>query len=111
VLERGRLRGERSCSGWPWGAVSYESWLSFGRDLIERGLRAPALVIADGAPGIWKAVRECWPEAIEQRCPRFSWAFVASSRRPLGCHYLSFGGTNTTQTATAPRHPEDPTRF
>jgi hypothetical protein len=33
-----------------------------------RGLRAPALVIADGAPGIWKAVREPWPGALEQRC-------------------------------------------
>lgn len=47
---------------------SYESWLSFGRDLIDRGLRAPALVIADGAPGIWKAARELWPAALEQRC-------------------------------------------
>jgi putative transposase len=25
-------------------------------------------VIADGAPGIWKAVRELWPDALEQRC-------------------------------------------
>jgi transposase-like protein len=47
---------------------SYESWLAFGRDLIDRGLRAPALVIADGAPGIWKATRELWPHATEQRC-------------------------------------------
>ena len=47
---------------------SYDSWLAFGRDLIERGLREPALVIADGAPGIWKAVKELWPHALEQRC-------------------------------------------
>src|SRR6202789_1427117 len=47
---------------------SSDSWLSFGRDMISRGLRAPALVIADGAPGIWKATRELWPEALEQRC-------------------------------------------
>jgi putative transposase len=47
---------------------SYEDWLSFGRDLIDRGLRSPALVIADGAPGLWKAVRELWPAALEQRC-------------------------------------------
>jgi putative transposase len=47
---------------------SYESWLDFGRDLQQRGMRAPALVIADGAPGIWKATRELWPGAIEQRC-------------------------------------------
>src|SRR5437867_3729998 len=47
---------------------SYESWLAFGRDMIGRGMRAPALVVADGAPGICKAVRELWPEALEQRC-------------------------------------------
>jgi putative transposase len=47
---------------------SYESWLSFGRDLVDRGLRAPALVVADGAPGIWKAVSELWPEALQRRC-------------------------------------------
>jgi transposase-like protein len=47
---------------------SYECWLDFGRDLIDRGLTAPALVIADGAAGIWKATRELWPAAIEQRC-------------------------------------------
>ena len=47
---------------------SYEAWLSFGRDLIERGLNPPALVVADGAPGLWKAVRELWPAADEQRC-------------------------------------------
>jgi putative transposase len=47
---------------------SYESWLDFGRDLKTRGMRSPALIIADGAPGIWKATRELWPAAIEQRC-------------------------------------------
>jgi transposase-like protein len=31
-------------------------------------MRPPALIIADGAAGIWKATRELWPEAIEQRC-------------------------------------------
>lgn len=36
--------------------------------MIARGLRAPALVIADGAPGIWKAARELWPNALGQRC-------------------------------------------
>ena len=47
---------------------SYEDWLDFGRDLIARGLQAPALLAADGAPGLWKAARELWPEALEQRC-------------------------------------------
>ena len=47
---------------------SYENWLAFGRDLVDRGLRAPALIVADGAPGLWKATRELWPSAEEQRC-------------------------------------------
>jgi putative transposase len=25
-------------------------------------------VVADGAPGLWKAARELWPSAVEQRC-------------------------------------------
>lgn len=63
------LEGRKVLLGLALGSrESYESWLSFGRDLIDRGLRGPALVIADGAPGIWKAVRELWPTALEQRC-------------------------------------------
>jgi transposase-like protein len=31
---------------------SHEDWLELGRDLIARGLGAPLLVIADGAPGL-----------------------------------------------------------
>lgn len=63
------LEGRKVLLGLALGSrESYESWLSFGRNLIDRGLRAPALVIADGAPVIWKAVRELWPGALEQRC-------------------------------------------
>ncbi len=63
------LEGRKILLGLALGSrESYESWLSFGRDMIDRGLRSPALVIADGAPGIWKAVAELWPQALEQRC-------------------------------------------
>src|SRR4051812_17611072 len=63
------LEGQKVLLGLQLGSrESYESWLDFGRDLKARGMRAPALVIADGAPGIWKATRELWPAAIEQRC-------------------------------------------
>ena len=31
-------------------------------------MRAPALIVADGAPGIWKATRELFEHAAEQRC-------------------------------------------
>jgi putative transposase len=35
---------------------SHEDWLGLGRDLIARGLQAPMLIVADGAPGLIKAV-------------------------------------------------------
>ena len=63
------LEGRKILLGLALGSrESYDSWVAFGRDLIGRGMRSPALVVADGAPGIWKAVRELWPHALEQRC-------------------------------------------
>ena len=58
ILEDTRERYRRWC----------ERRLEDGRDLVARGLRPPAMVIADGAPGPWRAVRELWPAADEQRC-------------------------------------------
>ncbi|MDQ3630676.1 MAG: IS256 family transposase, partial [Actinomycetota bacterium] len=63
------LEGQKVLLGLQLGSrESYESWLDFGRDLKGRGMRAPALVVADGAPGIWKAASELWPAAASQRC-------------------------------------------
>lgn len=63
------LEGRKVLLGLQLGSrESYECWLDFGRDLKKRGLKAPALVIADGAQGIWKAVGELWPAAAQQRC-------------------------------------------
>jgi len=47
---------------------SYEDWQALGRDLIGRGLAAPMLIVADGAPGLIKAIEHCWPAADRQRC-------------------------------------------
>jgi putative transposase len=47
---------------------SYEDWLELGRDLIARGLGAPLLIVADGAPGLVKAIEQCWPASDRQRC-------------------------------------------
>jgi transposase-like protein len=47
---------------------SSEGWLTVLRDLERRGLEAPRLAIGDGALGFWKALREVWPTAAEQRC-------------------------------------------
>src|SRR2546423_10909432 len=47
---------------------SYEDWQTLGRDLISRGLGAPMLIVADGAPGLIKAIEHCWPASDRQRC-------------------------------------------
>jgi putative transposase len=45
-----------------------EDWLELGRDLAARGLAAPRLVVADGAPGLTVAIEELWPRADRQHC-------------------------------------------
>lgn len=47
---------------------SVASWWEVLRDLRDRGMNAPRLVIGDGHLGIWGALRNVWPEADEQRC-------------------------------------------
>ncbi len=47
---------------------STASWSAVLRDLAQRGLRPPRLVIGDGHLGIWAALRNVYPEAEEQRC-------------------------------------------
>lgn len=47
---------------------SYDAWLSFLQDLVGRELRAPLLVVMDGAAGLVKAVKRVWPHAYRQRC-------------------------------------------
>ena len=47
---------------------SFEDWQALGSDLISRGLGAPILIVADGAPGLIKAIEQCWPAADRQRC-------------------------------------------
>src|SRR3954466_16424082 len=47
---------------------SHEDWQALGRDLIARGLGAPMLIVADGAPGLIKAIEHCWPDSDRQHC-------------------------------------------
>ena len=47
---------------------AHEDWLELGRDLIARGLGAPMLIVADGAPGLIKAIEQCWPASDRQHC-------------------------------------------
>ncbi|HKF74783.1 MAG TPA: transposase, partial [Candidatus Dormibacteraeota bacterium] len=46
----------------------FEDWLEMGRGLVRRGLRAPMLVVTDGAPGLIRAMEELWPDSDRQRC-------------------------------------------
>src|SRR3954454_22464806 len=63
------LEGRKVLLGLALGSrESYDTGLASGRALADGGLRPPALIIADGAPGLWKAARELWPTAKEQRC-------------------------------------------
>ena len=47
---------------------SVESWSGVLRDLRERGMNCPCLVTGDGNLGIWGALRNVYPDALEQRC-------------------------------------------
>jgi transposase-like protein len=109
---------------------SHEDWLALGRDLIARGLAAPMLIVADGAPGLLKAVEQCWPHSDRQHCtvhrPRNLLAKLPQSERqrvrqaywqrwmtqptnataPSGCKRWS---TSSTEPATQPRPDAWPT--
>lgn len=44
------------------------SWAHLRRDCKRRGIRAPVLAAGEGALGFWRAVRDVFPDAREQRC-------------------------------------------
>ena len=50
------------------GGESEAAWRALLDDLVKRGLKTPELVIADGAPGLEKALAALWPDAPVQRC-------------------------------------------
>ena len=50
------------------GGESAEAWRSVLDDLIERGLRRPAFLIVDGAPGLERAIAAVWDGVPVQRC-------------------------------------------
>jgi transposase-like protein len=54
---------------------SSQSWADLLRDCRRRGMTAPVLAVGDGALGFWKALREAFPDAREQRC----WFHVSSN--------------------------------
>jgi putative transposase len=47
---------------------SSEGWSTVLRDLKERGMNCPRLVVGDGHLGIWGALSNVYPGVLEQRC-------------------------------------------
>ena len=47
---------------------STQSWYEVLRDLRDRGMNCPRLVVGDGHLGIWGALANVYPDAAEQRC-------------------------------------------
>jgi putative transposase len=47
---------------------STDDWAELLRDLGRRGMRAPVVMVGDGALGLWRALREVFPTTREQRC-------------------------------------------
>ena len=57
---------------------STEDWAGLLRGLRRRGMRAPVVLVGDGALGLWAALREVFPDTREQRC------WVHKARNVLG---------------------------
>jgi putative transposase len=57
---------------------STDAWAELLRDLRRRGMRAPVVMVGDGALGLWAALREVFPTTAEQRC------WVHKARNVLG---------------------------
>jgi transposase-like protein len=66
------------------GGESTAAWRQFLDDLDARGLRRPAFVIVDGAPGLEAALTALWDADLPiQRCTCTSIAtFSATPRKP-----------------------------
>jgi len=47
---------------------STDDWAELLRDLRHRGMGAPVVMVGDGALGLWRALREVFPQTREQRC-------------------------------------------
>jgi putative transposase len=57
---------------------STDDWAELLRALRRRGMRAPVVMVGDGALGLWRALREVFPATREQRC------WVHMTRNVLG---------------------------
>src|SRR6266545_3066972 len=59
---------------------SGDAWAELLRDCRHRGMGAPVVMVGDGALGLWRALREVFPETRVQRC----WVHKVAINRPWG---------------------------
>jgi putative transposase len=52
----------------PGASESTDAWGDFLERMVARGLRAPLLVVSDGAPGLIAAAELVFPRSLRQRC-------------------------------------------
>ena len=65
---------------------STESWSEVLRDLKERGMECPRLIVGDGRLGIWGTLRNVYPQAAEQHC--WNHKIVNVLGKLILCHIL-----------------------
>jgi putative transposase len=82
----------------PGASEGHDPWASFLGELTDRGLRAPLLVITDGAAGLIGAVELVFANSLRQRC------LVHRARKESTCRRAGVrgGGPHTT-----PASPQD----
>jgi len=52
------------------GRESADAWKGLLHDLVERGLKIPALAVSDGNAGLIRAIKDVLPEVPRQRCTK-----------------------------------------
>ncbi len=67
------------------GDESTAAWRQFLNDLDARGLKRPAFVIVDGAPGLEAALSEPWGAIWRYSAARFTSIAICSPMRPPTC--------------------------
>src|SRR5205823_5827818 len=82
----------------------------FFRDMRRRGLPDPLLVVSDGAPGIIRAIEECFPRALRQRCLAHKMRNLASKvpELALGVSSITVRGMTSPVVRQTPARAADP---
>ena len=93
----------------PGASEGHDPWASFLGGLVDRGLRAPLLVITDGAAGLIGAVELVFANSLRQRCLihrcRNLLAKIPPTPRPRSRPPFGRSSTTSTPSPATPRSP------